>query len=149
MTCNKCGAENPNGARFCENCGGDMWKAPKKKGGIFKIILIIIIIAGLGVGGYFVYDTYFKKDENKNEEVLPKAEYEILVENYIKAINENNVELLAECVPEELRDEENLANGIENSREEWEEAYGEGAQATCEIVSKETVEEEMLENLQE
>lgn len=48
-------------------------EVPKKKSPVMKIIIIIIVLAGLGVGGYFGYEYYMGMTGADTEEVLDEA----------------------------------------------------------------------------
>lgn len=61
MFCGKCGAQNPDNAEFCANCGAKMYKPnnataektniKKKKAknliGVFAVIIVLVLIAGV------------------------------------------------------------------------------------------------------
>jgi NAD(P)H-flavin reductase len=52
MNCSKCGHENAEDAKFCENCGSSLKQTPSKQGKSKidnKILLIIVIAAIIGV----------------------------------------------------------------------------------------------------
>lgn len=104
--CTKCGAPTQPGMKFCEQCG-----APLVSGGmvaassnetvqavpsveyvpqreinwkkVVTIVLSVLLVAGLGTGGYFWYKDYSEKKER--EEARQKAEQEELEEQQRQA----------------------------------------------------------------
>lgn len=101
MYCRKCGAEIPDEAVFCPECGERVIKVsenrkttkteelkkniqkeksvvktkstPRKKGGILKPLLIVGVIAVLGIAGKDLFTEYFgeKKDQPELSVVIP------------------------------------------------------------------------------
>ncbi|WP_394121488.1 trypsin-like peptidase domain-containing protein [Planococcus donghaensis] len=53
MTCNKCGKENEEGAKFCKDCGHSLMqtrsKKKKKRNFIYAIVLVLTLL-GVGIG---------------------------------------------------------------------------------------------------
>lgn len=54
MYCSKCGAKNEKGTIYCTSCGEKLEEV-KKKRGFWKFIVWLLILAGLLVGGFFLY----------------------------------------------------------------------------------------------
>ena len=78
----------------------------------FKIILIIIILIILGIGGYFVYNKYFKEEEIVSEVAKLMNEYNIPDDQYSETLEFvllNNI--YNENYLEEYRDIEYIDNG--------------------------------------
>ena len=82
----------------------------------FKIILIIIILIILGIGGYFVYNKYFKEEEIVSEVAKLMNEYNIPDDQYSKTLefvllnNIYNENYLEEYSDIEYIDNGNFAN---------------------------------------
>lgn len=69
--CDKCGAKNRDGARFCNNCGSSLeYKKHNKKIPIIISILFLLLILVLG-GGFFYVENNKKVEQNeaKNEKI--------------------------------------------------------------------------------
>ena len=65
MICPRCGSNVVEGDKFCQNCGAELRKSPKKKINSKKIIAIggVIIAAGaIGLGGVAVFKNLNKAD---------------------------------------------------------------------------------------
>lgn len=52
MKCRKCGTENPEDAKFCENCGSKMGKGNRNMMLLGIAVIAIIIIAAVGLSGF-------------------------------------------------------------------------------------------------
>ncbi|HEX21789.1 MAG TPA: zinc-ribbon domain-containing protein [Actinobacteria bacterium] len=53
MKCSECGAENPKGNLFCEDCGAKLSKTPKSIISIKFAAISVLILLALGAGLYF------------------------------------------------------------------------------------------------
>lgn len=65
--CNKCGAENPEEAQFCKECGENFQtNAPKSK---IKTIVLIIVLATIAIGvfGFFYYQNVYLPEKIDRE----------------------------------------------------------------------------------
>lgn len=51
MKCSKCGTENPDGAKFCENCG-DKLSEGNRKLILLGIAVMVILIVAVGLIGF-------------------------------------------------------------------------------------------------
>lgn len=77
-------------------------KQETKKSGAKKIIItiiVILILAGLGVGGYYVYDQFFYKYDEKVEKNL---------DQYFETNDEKYIDKIGDIVTKYLNDEEAL-----------------------------------------
>lgn len=74
--CTKCGNQNPDTAKFCTSCGGNLAKTvtptltPQKKGINHWVIIGAVVLLGLLAGAYFVF---LKKNNQGNETSAAQA----------------------------------------------------------------------------
>ena len=69
MRCRKCGAENPEGSRFCGTCGAPMEEAPrkdpekrkKKRGWIAAVVIIAAV--GVMIAAFLIVRNVREKQE--------------------------------------------------------------------------------------
>jgi len=62
MKCKKCGAELPENANFCQDCGNTVSGAKKAKNFFIGLIIAVIIIAALFVA--FLFGNFFSKTDS-------------------------------------------------------------------------------------
>ena len=113
MTCNRCGTENEEGAKFCKNCGYSLMqrrnKKQKKRNFIYAIVLVLTLL-GVGIGSAQLMDN--EKDqaeppkedqqiEKETEPVVPEVEEEPKEEPKIEPGKVEKIEEPEETVPAE------------------------------------------------
>lgn len=68
-------------------------KAGKKGNNVFTIVLVLILLVGLGVGGYFLYDKVLKdKDENNNNNSNENSSDENTLKDRLNSLFSNDQE---------------------------------------------------------
>lgn len=67
MKCYNCGADLPNGSKFCGVCGAQQLKAvPKKRSAghkVFGIIFVLLFLAIIITALFLVYRVFYKKGD--------------------------------------------------------------------------------------
>lgn len=150
MICEKCGKENAEGMKFCEDCGAplgaqnipsvndikEMVMENKEKAiGLAAIVVIVIaIICLLSGGGY-------KKP----------------IKNMIKAANTGKVTYALKSMPKQVQKEykddddmlERIEENLENSKKADKKEFGDNVKYSVEILDKIKIEKEDLEDVED
>ncbi|WP_142825969.1 trypsin-like peptidase domain-containing protein [Planococcus soli] len=79
MTCNKCGKENEEGAKFCKDCGNSLMqrrsKKQKKRNLMYAIVLVLTLL-GVGIGSAQLMEDEAEPVEPPKEELTAEIEPE-------------------------------------------------------------------------
>lgn len=150
MICEKCGKENAEGMKFCEDCGAPLAGAnvpgvndikamvmenKEKAIGLAAVVVIVIaIICLLSGGGY-------KKP----------------IKNSVKAMSTGKVTYALKAMPKQqakyYKDEDDeleaIEKSIESQKEYMEEEYGKNFKVSCKVLDKIKIDKDDLEDIDE
>ncbi len=150
MICEKCGKENAEGMKFCEDCGAPLGGAnvpnvddikamimenKEKAIGLAAVVVIVIAIIAILLGGGY------KKP----------------IKNMIKAANTGKVTYALKAMPKQVQKEykddddvlERLEKSLENSKKADKKEFGDNVKYSCEILDKIKLDKEDLEDAEE
>lgn len=150
MICEKCGKENAEGMKFCEDCGAPLGGAnvpnvddikamvmenKEKVIGLAAIVVVVILILAILCGGGY------KKP----------------IKNMIKAANTGKVTYALKTLPKQVQKEykddddilERVEESLENQKKADEKEFGDNVKYSVKILDKIKLEKEDLEEVEE
>ena len=118
MVCGRCGNNNPQGGRYCENCGNDLWAVgttKKQKGQqnqqnsktklIVLIVAVIVAIAAVVGSVILISQSGEKSGGSSSGDGIEKLDsYEEVFDNYAKAYETGDIKYILKAFPEQAQE---------------------------------------------
>jgi len=171
MVCGRCGNNNPQGGRYCENCGNDLWAVgttKKQKGQqnqqnsktklIVLIVAVIVAIAAVVGSVILISQSGEKSGGSSSGDGIEKLDsYEEVFDNYAKAYETGDIKYILKAFPEQAQElfkkneeyKEMMVKNFEEEIADVEEEFGEVSDVSYTINGKEKVDEDTLNEYRE